>query len=315
MTRPIWIVLLLVSTLAAAGCLDGTPLTQDACPEPVVSLFYGQAADGRAPRAPSQPVTVLAWATNPADQPAEVTVTPEDVRGSAAVEGLQADAGRHHGIIHRLGPDETGFGFYATEADAEAQDHVRIRGSLGPDDQAEATVDCQDAGLTRWSVGLAEPQAGDTVETGKGVLVHTVGLWTNGTSFYTNLDRFHEREDLPKGYLGEYGGGDPLKVYVYDESPDEMPRRYEEAGYAVTIPGFNEALKGMSTTAPRTAYLTPEEGYTREGNEDHDLYGDALVFYIEAVEVVEEPCTVPEPVCDVPTTPDPPPPASPVRPS
>lgn len=305
MPRTAVLSILLISAIALAGCLDGTPLSGDACPEPVVSLFHGQTSQGATPRAPSQPVTVLAWITNPAEATADVAVRT-DASDAASLEGLQPDASRHHGIHHTLAPKATGFAFFEIDVPAE-DDDLGVTGSLGPSDGAEGALACQETSIRSSSLDLAEPRSGDPVEVGKGVLVHTAGVWTNGTSFYTNLDRFHQRGDLPKAYLGDYGGGDPLKVYVYDESPDEMPRRYEEAGYAATIPGFNDALKGMTTTAPRTTYLTPEEAYTREDRRDHPLYGDALVFYIEVVEVVEEPCTVPEPVCDIPQEPDVPP--------
>jgi FKBP-type peptidyl-prolyl cis-trans isomerase 2 len=61
-------------------------------------------------------------------------------------------------------------------------------------------------------------------------------------------------------------------------------------GYYTTIPGFNDALKGLSTNTVHVVRLAPEQAYTRSGNEKHPLYGDALVFYIKVVDVVDAPC-------------------------
>lgn len=162
--------------------------------------------------------------------------------------------------------------------------------------------------------GVARPEESPRGAAGKGVHVRTAGFWENGTSFYTNHGGVHARDDIPKGYLGEYGGDEPLKVYVYEEETSEMPRRYQEAGYAVTIRGFNEALKGIPQGGARVAQLAPEDAYTAPGREDHPLYGDALVFWIEAVEVVDLPCPLPPPQCDLPATP-PLPPVPPVPPT
>ncbi|MDX1612138.1 MAG: FKBP-type peptidyl-prolyl cis-trans isomerase, partial [Candidatus Thermoplasmatota archaeon] len=224
------------------------------------------------------------------------------------IQGLQADAPRDAGITHTVGPNASAFGFLAPTPSQET-DELTLTAHLGPDAPEETppqdALVCDAAGVVQKTWPLAPAEEAEHAAVGQGVQVHTVGWWVNGSSFYTNLDRYHN-SSLPQGYLGEYGGGEALKVYIYDEDPDELPPRYERAGYLVTIEGFNEALKGITTQGARIAYLQPEEAYTRADREGHPLYGDALIFYIEVTSIDEVPCEVPEPVCDVPRTPDPP---------
>jgi hypothetical protein len=163
--------------------------------------------------------------------------------------------------------------------------------------------------------------AGPTVAVGSGALVRTAGFWENGTLFYTNIASVHA-SGVPRASWYAWGGDEPLRVYVYDQARTEQPPQWRGArsnlvvagqqtgvappqdalaiagdvdseagaGYSTTIQGFNEALKGLSTTATRVVRLAPEEAYTLPGNEAHPLYGDAIVFYIDIVEAVAAPC-------------------------
>ncbi|HET6398862.1 MAG TPA: hypothetical protein VFH47_04850 [Candidatus Thermoplasmatota archaeon] len=137
---------------------------------------------------------------------------------------------------------------------------------------------------------------------GQGVHVLTAGFWPNGTLFYTNVDALHS-SSWPRAGWYAWSGGDPLAVYVYGEQPSERPAWWTDPqagtpvagtipglGYGVTIRGFNEALKGLSTATTTVAVVAPEDAYTREGNEAHRLYGDTLVFVIRVVDVVALPC-------------------------
>lgn len=153
-------------------------------------------------------------------------------------------------------------------------------------------------------VRTLEPPLADAprAEVGVGVLVRTAGFWVNGTSFYTNHVGVHADALVPKGYLGEFDAA-PLPVYVYGEDASERPRRYETGGYFPTIRGFNEALKGIAVGHPRVVVIAPEDAYTAPGREEHALYGETLVFWIEALEVHDLPCPLPQPACDLPGTP------------
>lgn len=156
------------------------------------------------------------------------------------------------------------------------------------------------AGTITWD--LAEPREGDAAEPGQGVQVYTAGFLENGTLFYTNIKAI-DHDDWPRTDWYAWEGGEPLPVYVYEEDRSEEPPYWEDPqsgtpvegtvpglGYYTTIPGFNAALKGLSTNTVRVVRMEPEEGYTRAGNEDHPLYGEPLVFYIKVADVVPLPC-------------------------
>ena len=185
-------------------------------------------------------------------------------------------------------------------------------------------VDCRWFGGPGWD--LSNEREGATVEVGGGALVRTAGFLEDGHLFYTNIADIEEAEPAwPRvdWYAWEEDpvwGSEPLPVYVYDQdrreqpgswkglagnaadantaagSPVEMPSELGAAdaaaglGYFTTIPGFNEALKGLSTSTLRVAHIPPELGYTRPGNEDHPLYGEPLVFVIQVVAVADAPC-------------------------
>lgn len=149
---------------------------------------------------------------------------------------------------------------------------------------------------------LRPPEEGQSAGPGQGVHVLTAGFLEDGTLFYTNIAEV-DGGKWPRTEWYAWEGGDPLPVYVYGEDRAEQPAHWKDpqagtplagtvegVGYYTTIPGFNEALKGLSTSTVRVARLAPEEGYTRPGNEEHPLYGKALVFYVKAVAVVDLPC-------------------------
>jgi hypothetical protein len=156
------------------------------------------------------------------------------------------------------------------------------------------------SGTISWD--LAAPEAGRSAEPGEGVHVYTAGFLENGTLFYTNIKAI-DRDDWPRTDWYAWEGGDPLPVYVYDQDRGEQPAHWKDPqsgtpvagtvhglGYYTTIPGFNEALKDLSSNTVRVVRLAPEEAYTRAGNEEHPLYGQALVFYIKVDAVVALPC-------------------------
>lgn len=156
------------------------------------------------------------------------------------------------------------------------------------------------AGTITWD--LAEPSEGDTAAPGHGAHVYTAGFLEDGTLFYTNIEAI-DHDDWPRTDWYAWEGAEPLPVYVYEEDRAEQPAYWKDPqagtplegtvpglGYSTTIPGFNEALKGLSTNTVRVVRMEPEDGYTRAGNEDHPLFGEPLVFYIKLVDVVPLPC-------------------------
>lgn len=187
---------------------------------------------------------------------------------------------------------------------------VRVDPGMGPGtlvadyavaDEIEGACKTGNGGKFTWH--LAEPEMGDTAGVGQGVHVMTAGFWENGTLFYTNIAEIDTDPAWPKAGWYAWEGAAALPVYVYGSDRSEQPLHWTDLqagtplagtvpglGYFTTIPGFNEALKGLSTTTTRVVHLAPEEAYTRPGNEDHPLYGDALVFYIKVLDVVDFPC-------------------------
>lgn len=289
----------LLVLVAASGCLGGAGESLGTC-DPVVdvSLFHPEASQGALPRAEGEPVPVSVWVENvaPVDLEVEIAWTGVEARH------LSADPSPVEVLDRNVPEDEGTFAAFSLEpGEGEVQLEIRAHAEGIEADLRDPL--CEDTRVQREPLSLDERSGFDRAQAGQGVLVHTVGWWPNGTSFYTNMDRYHERPDLPHDYLGPYESGEPLKVYVYNESREEMPERYNESGYVTTIPGFNEALKAVPTVGGHVTYLEPSQAYTTEGNEDHALYGDPLIFYIEAIETRTVPCEVPQPVC---TPPEPP---------
>lgn len=184
-----------------------------------------------------------------------------------------------------------------------------LRVSPGPGkgrlDLAYSFDRCDGAKVGTITWDLAEPERGDHAEPGQGVHVYTAGFLEDGTLFYTNIKAI-DHDDWPRTDWYAWEGGDPLPVYVYEEDRSEEPLYWEDPqsgtpaagtvpglGYYTTIPGFNDALKGLSTNTVRVVRMEPEQGYTRAGNEDHPLYGEPLVFYIKVEAVVPVPCPMP----------------------
>lgn len=287
----------LLALVAASGCLAGAGDSLGTC-DPVVdvSLFHPEAAEAKVPRAEGGSVPVAVWIENEAPVGLEV----ELAWTGAQARLLSADPSSRENATLTVPEDERAFAAFSLEPSGGADVQLEVRAQAEGIEADLRDPLCEDTRVQREALSVDERGGYDRGQAGHGVLVRTVGWWPNGSSFYTNMDRYHERPDLPHDYLGEYEGSEPLKVYVYNDSREEMPERYNESGYVTTIPGFNEALKGIPTVGGAIAYLEPSEAYTREGNEDHALYGDPLIFYIEALETRTVDCEVPQPVCTPP---------------
>ena len=234
-------------------------------------------------------------ASNPAEAPAPASArAPATARGRpAGPVGPERPAEGAEGAWDRTGGD--GFSVLrVTPGDGKGRLDLAYSfdGCPGPQE-----------GTITWD--LAAPENGDRAEPGQGVHVYTAGFLEDGTLFYTNIKAI-DHDDWPRTDWYAWEGGDPLPVYVYEQDRSEQPAYWQDpqsgtplegtvpgVGYYTTIPGFNEALKGLSTNTVRVVRMEPEEGYTRAGNEDHPLYGEPLVFYIKVEAVVPAPCPTP----------------------
>ncbi len=132
---------------------------------------------------------------------------------------------------------------------------------------------------THWlERGLQQPKSILLVGAGDHVTTRTVGVWVNGTSFYTNIEDLNSDPAFPAGYDREDFHDGILNAYVYDEGSDEQPPGSRDRCYVVMIEGYNELMKSQGQGSSNVRFLQPEEAYTRDGAEGHFLYGDALVF-------------------------------------
>lgn len=291
MTRGAVPVLLLAAAVGLAGCAGlGTvgPTEDPVCQVveyPLLTLPVDGGDGTGAARSgdPRQPWDALVRATP--DDAVDVTVPPwaPDEPAVAAIETLGAE-----GNLSRVRATEPA---PASEPDGSDHPRVTVRWSDGET--------CGRRGDANWHL---DPVEGEVASPGQGVHVYTAGFWENGTLFYTNMQSVHD-SDWPRGGGYAFESADPLPVYVYDEDPDERPAHWGVSAqdpvlgesvtaweYYPTIPGFNEALKGLSSTTSRVVHMPPEQGYTRPGYEDHPLYGDALIFYLFLTDVVDRPC-------------------------
>lgn len=296
-----WAAVVVWVALISSGCL-GLLASDEPCQQPELWTLAGPiASDGRTSR--DDAADFLVWARNPMDRDAPVKAQAQPDHRPPKDGYVFAPGG------DVVASNETLFASFWVGKDdiSPVSDggNVTVDVTLGGDDA------CGPPTTSRTVVEYGEPHRGDAVQSGNGALVHTAGFWRdNGTLFYTNMDRVHNDTRFTRAGWYEYGGGDPLKVYVYNGSRDEMPPRYEEAGYSTTIYGFNLALHYMVTTAGAIADIPPERAYTKpeysgnETTEPHVLYGDALVFWIEVVEVTSVRCPVGVgPVCEAPDVP------------
>jgi hypothetical protein len=141
-----------------------------------------------------------------------------------------------------------------------------------------ASRDSGDPGWRMQVIELNHNGPSEAVRAGDHVQTFTAGMWINGTSFYTNIATLNNEGSFPAGYNRTEFGGDALPVYVYDSDRSEQPARSKDTCHFTTIPGYNTLLRMQSAGSTGVHFLLPEEGYTSAGNEDHLLFGEALIF-------------------------------------
>jgi hypothetical protein len=291
----------LLAPVLALAALSGCAATNEllGCKGVNVSTFTHASTTAGLERASDQPVSIGAWVENYNDRPVEASLSTEPAGTDLATGNATSAEDPTARVIDDRGRGD--FGFFPLEVPTPENGSIEVTvQTAGAGGGQGSEQVCDVTSKTTRTLEVAEPEAAAVAQGGKGAIVHTVGWYTDGDPFFHTMDRYVEAEGPPAVPSLGSTGGEPLKVYVYNESSDEMPERYNESGYNTTIPGFNEALKGQATTGGNLAFLEPEEAYTREGTEDHPLYGDELVFYIEVVEVRTVPCKVPQPVCTPP---------------
>lgn len=157
-------------------------------------------------------------------------------------------------------------------------------------------------------------KAGQILTAGHGTHAFYAGFWENGTLFETNIEGF-DHSAWPKAGWYESIPYDPLPVYIYDQARSEQPAFWKAPpgvpgtgtpvdgpvgtataapglGYYTTIKGFNDNLKGLSTTSARVFRMDAKDAYP-EGTPNNPLAGDNLVFYVYLQDVVDYPCPTP----------------------
>ncbi len=226
----------------------------------------------------------LAWAVRVANP------TTEPIRYEMRASGMTEGRG---GIVTETGWLETeiGDGHLADTLEANSSRLWLYEG----DAFATSTFSMQAYSRNNLVFSEALPVAaggGGKVQPGTHVQTMTVGLWINGTSFYTNIPALLQNASFPAGgnidVTQAAADARPLPIYVYDVDRSEQPDGSIDNCYFTTIPGYNALLKTQVTGVTGARFLTPAEGYTRDGNEDHLLYGDALVF-LNVVGLIEGP--------------------------
>lgn len=289
---PVWrtvrlFVALMLMAVALAGCTD-TDAVPDALPSPL--SMYRFHYEGSDVFVPGVEHGWLFQVTNDGDTAQLVSLRPSGV-ASGVIGGIGETGGAapqtawlpgriengQAGAPVRLEPGESRV-FMARIAayEGEGPDHpvsVRALSRTADQDDAPATGTSM-----HWNVTSSGPAT--AVVPGDHVQTITVGVWLDGTAFYSNAAGALQDPEFPhtEGWTTPQDATEPLPIYVYDADADEQPARSQDTCHFTTISGYNGLLKTQAEGSTNVALLRPEAAYTREGAEDHPLYGDSLVF-------------------------------------
>jgi hypothetical protein len=179
------------------------------------------------------------------------------------------------------------------------------------------------SGRVDWPLTAAGP--GAIASAGKGVQVWYAGFWENGTLFDTNIQAL-DQSGWPRAAWYGSEPYQPLPVYVYDQERSEKsplcaqvpdapcaPWTVGTAGtaagpatgnatlwsYSTTVKGFNDGLKGLSTTTTRVVRMEAKDAYG--GRTDVPAGLDApLVFLVKIAAVEDVPCAAQPTTCPFP---------------
>lgn len=150
-------------------------------------------------------------------------------------------------------------------------------------DQADVRLDVlasssRGAGVERLHWSVAQAEGGRPAAPGDHVQTVTVGVYLNGTSFYTNIAELDQDPAFVRSYAATDFGADPLPIYVYGDDRREQPAGSADQCHFTTIKGYNRLLLTQAEGSTNVKLLRPDQAYTVEGNEGHFLYGQGLVF-------------------------------------
>ncbi len=276
----------LALVIAMAGCLDATLTGDDDFPLQVYR--YHLPGDDRIVDG-----VVDGWlflVTNPTDKALPVRILPVNLEsaktGPVTADGWQAEQVRQPADAIRVGTPMVG----ATPSLlAPGESRLWMVHNLGNGAAFPLGVTVSVQPVANDAAGYpashnkdlfwvqAERMAGPAVAPGDHVQTVTVGVWSNGTSFYTNYPQLEADDSFPQGYPDSADGA-PLPIYVYGSDRSEQPGRSRDTCHFTTIDGYNALLKEQAEGHTGVRFLTPEEAYTRPGLEDFFLYGQPLIF-------------------------------------
>lgn len=275
--RPLAGLLILLSAPLLAGCID--PPTEDA-PTAIVPLtsleVYEYRYEGDAVAFAGFSYGWMARLSNPGDHHVAFVVVPlanETLFGPAGNTSWETFDAPTPDV---LAPGESKvYLFQQTFANVTNETGFRIDVIDASDLEADAAV--SERGVFRRGIhysneGMIPITAGQHVQTA------TVGVWLNGTSFYTNIPDLNASAEFPAGFNRSGVADAPLPIYVYDKDRSEQPAGSKDTCHFTTITGYNALLKTQVAEGTNVRWLAPEEAYTRPGAEDHHLYGDVLIF-------------------------------------
>lgn len=307
-----WALALTLLAGVLSGCLAGEPAGPGRCP--TAGAVATPAVDGKYMQTdPAQPWQTLVFADLGEGSTLETSAW-------SATPGWKAST-------RPVSPNGTDDRFEVVTVEPQG----RLKGNATWSFGLHGPAGCDLAwGTVLWD--LAAPRDGMAAHPGQGVHVQTAGFLEDGTLFYTNIPEVDTDPRWPRVPWYEWEGDMSLPVYVYDQERSEIPAYWKSTssnladlekagapvdpraygvseevdhdaglGYVTTIRGFNEALKGLSTSTTRVVWVAPQDAYTLPGYEDHHLYGQAVVFYIKVWEVRDAPCPygLPEDSCSL----------------
>lgn len=281
-----WAVLFLILPLLAGCATDPEPVA----PEPFPLQVYRFAYEGSDVAVDGTQHGWLIRVSNPTDLAYETTILP-----SGLDDALVGPVGPTSGAA----PQEVFLPARIEDGRALAPPPLLLEpGASGvflvKVDAYNGTGDERTVGFRAFATRVSQPStvieayrstwpvqvrpATTAVAAGDHVSTRTVGVWINGTSFYTNAADLLGDPAFPAAFSRNDTGSEDLPIYVYGSDRSEQPEGSKDACRFTTITGYNDLLLTQAEASTGVALLRPEAAYTVAGNEDHFLYGHPLIF-------------------------------------